>query len=132
MSKWMCVFMTATLRGHACAISPILAHYADSVRWRTERQPGLAHALRMHGMTPTFPEQAGRGGRLERRQYLIDRFPVSFQGGTSWHCGCREFNLTDSCRHTREAAGMRDAQTRILERAHGRSSTLTREQPRHR
>ena len=66
----------------------------------------------------------GRGGRLERRQYLIDRFPVSFQGGATWHCQCREFALANSCRHTREAAGMREAQAKILEHVSEWSSTL--------
>lgn len=63
--------------------------------------------------------------RLERRHYLIDRFPVSFYGGASWHCACREFTTAGDCRHTREAAGMRAAQTRILERMNGRWSTIT-------
>ena len=59
---------------------------------------------------------AGSGGRLEIRHYLIDRFPVSFQGGSAWSCQCREFAMTNGCRHTREAAGMREAQVRIGER----------------
>lgn len=67
---------------------------------------------------------AGRGGRLEQRHYLIDRFPVSFQGGAAWSCQCREFATTDSCRHTREAAGMREAQARIVERAGRRTASL--------
>jgi hypothetical protein len=71
-------------------------------------------------------EHAGRGGPLERRHYLIDRFPVSFQGGASWHCQCREFAATDNCRHTREAAGMREAQVQILKRVGGSSSLLDR------
>jgi hypothetical protein len=80
----------------------------------------------MQSITSTPAESAGRGEQLERRHYLIDRFPVSFFGGASWHCGCREFTLAENCRHAREAAGMRAAQTRILERMHGQFSTLTR------
>ena len=80
----------------------------------------------MKKQAPKLASNEGRGGLLERRHYLIDRFPVSFQGGASWHCQCREFALTNSCRHTREAAGMREAQTKILEHVSGRSSTLNR------
>jgi hypothetical protein len=72
----------------------------------------------------------GRGGPLERRAYLIDRFPVSFQGGASWHCQCREFAIANSCRHTREAAGMRDAQAKIRERVSRSSPTFDRMQSR--
>jgi hypothetical protein len=68
----------------------------------------------------------GRGGLIERRNYLIDRFNVSFQGGVSWHCQCREFAGANSCRHTREAAGMREAQASILLHATCRTSTLAR------
>lgn len=58
----------------------------------------------------------GRGGTIERREYLIDHFRVSFQNGAAWQCPCREFALANTCRHTREAAGMHEAQARI--RAH--------------
>jgi hypothetical protein len=71
-------------------------------------------------------DNAGRGGRLERRDYLIDRFSVSFQGGVSWNCRCREFAMANTCRHTREAAGMREAQAQILERLADRHSRLDR------
>jgi hypothetical protein len=66
----------------------------------------------------------GRGGPLESHHYLIDRFPVSFQGGVSWHCQCREFAAANSCRHTREAAGMREAQETILARVTRGASSL--------
>jgi len=72
-------------------------------------------------------KNAGTGGRLEQRHYLIDRFPVSFQGGAAWNCQCREFAASDSCRHTREAAGMRAAQARIIERAGSRTASLVTE-----
>jgi hypothetical protein len=75
-------------------------------------------------MNHTSNIQAGDGGLLERRHYLIDRFPVSFQGGVSWHCQCREFTAANSCRHTREAAGMREAQVSILDRVNRRGSSL--------
>jgi hypothetical protein len=80
----------------------------------------------MKKQTPNQTGQEGRGGLLERRRYLIDRFPVSFQGGASWHCQCREFGIANSCRHTREAAGMREAQAKILERVSGATSAFDR------
>jgi hypothetical protein len=52
-------------------------------------------------------------GVIERREYLIDHFHVSFEGGAAWHCACHQFTLAGSCRHTREAIGMRDAQALI-------------------
>jgi hypothetical protein len=58
----------------------------------------------------------GRGGPIEHRDYLIDHFRVSFLGGAAWKCPCREFLSANTCRHTREAAGMRAAQTQILDR----------------
>ena len=73
----------------------------------------------------------GSGGRLEQRHYLIDRFAVSFQGGAAWSCQCREFAASDSCRHTREAAGMREAQSRIAKRLGRRASTLSNEMGEH-
>lgn len=50
---------------------------------------------------------------LERREYLVDHFRVSFEGGGAWHCPCREFSEAGECRHTREAGGMREAQVQI-------------------
>ncbi len=52
-------------------------------------------------------------GHIERSEYLIDRFLVTFQVGVEWHCVCVEFRLTGACRHCREAAGMRAAQAAI-------------------
>ena len=72
-------------------------------------------------------DTAGIAGHLERRNYLIDRFPVSYQGGAAWHCQCREFAMAHSCRHTREASGMRDAQMQIKERLGGRTASLVTE-----
>jgi len=72
-------------------------------------------------------DAAGIGGTLEQRHYLIDRFPVSFQGGAAWRCQCREFAMADSCRHTREASGMRDAQAQITERLGRRTGSLVSE-----
>jgi hypothetical protein len=53
------------------------------------------------------------GSAIERREYLIDHFHVFFQGGSAWQCACREFAAARACRHTREAAGMREAQAQI-------------------
>ena len=62
------------------------------------------------------PAQTGRRGATERAAYLIDRFPVSYQFGGGWMCGCADFAASDACRHTREAAGRFAAQTNIIER----------------
>lgn len=61
---------------------------------------------------------AGKGGlrgKTDRASYLIDRFRVAYEFGGGWSCGCREFALRDSCKHTREADGRRSAQRRITE-----------------
>lgn len=68
----------------------------------------------------------GRRGGLERRHYLIGHFRVSFQSGSAWHCPCIEFAMANACRHTREAAGMREAQARILEQVGARHQRLDR------
>jgi hypothetical protein len=52
----------------------------------------------------------------ERREYLIDGFRVSFLHQAEWRCSCAEFRTLATCRHTREASGMRDAQARIRRR----------------
>jgi hypothetical protein len=69
-------------------------------------------------------QTSGRGGAIERREYLIDHFRVSFQNGAAWNCLCREFATANSCRHTREAAGMRDAQAKITASVSGGGSNL--------
>jgi hypothetical protein len=67
-------------------------------------------------------ENPGRGGSIIRNEYLIDRFRVVFESGSRWHCVCAEFASFNVCRHSREAAGMRAAQARIVEHvASGRS-----------
>lgn len=63
---------------------------------------------------------------IERREYLIDHFRVSFQEGTAWQCACREFVAAGACRHTREAAGMRDAQASIGRHVRSGASGLRR------
>jgi len=60
--------------------------------------------------------QAGRRGAIERADYFIDRFRVSYQGGGGWMCSCADFAKSEACRHTREAAGRLAAQAKILER----------------
>ena len=68
-------------------------------------------------------DPTGRRGAVERADYLIDRFRVGYQFGGGWTCGCADFASSDACRHSREAAGRRAAQTRITEHvkngAHG-------------
>jgi hypothetical protein len=73
----------------------------------------------IHASYPTG--SAGRRGAVERADYFIDRFRVSYQGGGGWICGCADFAASDACRHTREAAGRLAAQMSILERI-GRGS----------
>jgi hypothetical protein len=90
----------------------------------------MAHVADMKITSARGRDIGGRGGNLEHRHYLIDRFRVSFQSGSSWHCLCREFAMANTCRHTREAAGMREAQARILEQAGARHSRLDRSMPR--
>jgi hypothetical protein len=63
----------------------------------------------------------GRRGSVDRAEYLIDRFRVSYAFGGGWKCGCAEFASRDSCKHTREAAGRRAAQSRIAEHVSGGS-----------
>jgi hypothetical protein len=56
---------------------------------------------------------------------MIDRFRVSFESGSAWHCACRDFAVSKACSHTREAAGMRAAQARIVEHVATGRSQLT-------
>jgi len=58
----------------------------------------------------------GRRGAIEHADYFIDRFRVAYRFGGGWSCGCADFATSDACRHTREAAGRRAAQSRIAER----------------
>jgi len=60
-------------------------------------------------------DKTGRRGAVERADYLIDRFRVAYEFGGGWTCGCADFQASDVCRHTREAAGRYAAQTRIAE-----------------
>jgi hypothetical protein len=51
----------------------------------------------------------------ERGEYLIDGLRVSFLHQAEWSCDCREFRAVGTCRHTREAVGMREAQANICD-----------------
>ena len=62
-----------------------------------------------------LPAETGRRGAVVRADYLIDRFRVGYEFGGGWTCGCADFASSDACRHTREAAGRRAAQIRIIE-----------------
>lgn len=78
--------------------------------------------MNVAGIRKTAAEDIGCGGAVARSQYLIDRFRVVFESGGGWHCVCADFVSSNTCGHTREAAGRRAAQTRIAERlAAGRS-----------
>lgn len=61
------------------------------------------------------PDGTGRRGIVDRDDYLIDRFRVRYEFGGGWKCVCAEFVGSDACKHTREAAGRRAAQARILQ-----------------
>ena len=73
----------------------------------------------------TTMEIPGRGGTIVRSEYMIDRFRVSFESGSAWHCACRDFALSKACSHSREAAGMRAAQAQIVEHVAAGRSQLT-------
>jgi hypothetical protein len=65
---------------------------------------------------------AGRRGVVDRAEYLIDRFRVRYEFGGGWRCVCAEFVAADSCKHTREAAGRRAAQAKIIDHVRRSSS----------
>jgi len=72
---------------------------------------------------PRISKSAMRdAGKKNRAEYLIDGFRVSFQHQAEWRCACREFTAAGTCRHTREASGMREAQALIRRRLATRSS----------
>ena len=81
---------------------------------------------------PVFsPDNAGRRGIVDRGDYLIDRFRVRYEFGGGWKCGCAEFAGSDACKHTREAAGRRAAQARILQHVtRGSSEAFSFNEPR--
>ncbi len=58
----------------------------------------------------------------ERSEYLIDGFRVAFLHQAEWQCACREFSAARTCRHVREAGGMREAQAMIQRRLRARVS----------
>ena len=86
-----------------------------SVRSRTEPQGMRWHPLSMNDAGDTQPAR-NLPSTDERGEYLIDGFRVSFLYQAEWNCACREFNAAGKCRHTREAVGMREAQTHIRRR----------------
>ncbi|MBC8027500.1 MAG: hypothetical protein H7Y89_16025 [Steroidobacteraceae bacterium] len=76
--------------------------------------------------------QTDRDEPIEQLEYLIDHFCVTYQHSAAWHCSCREFASADACRHTREAAGMREAQSGMLRHIVAGKSGLRRYTPRSR
>lgn len=52
---------------------------------------------------------------------MIEGFRVSLLHQEDWKCACRDFNATGSCRHTREARGMLEAQALIRKRLGSRT-----------
>jgi hypothetical protein len=68
----------------------------------------------------------GHGSPVVRSEYLIDRFHVVFESGGGWQCVCSDFVTTGACRHTREAAGRRAAQSQIARDVNSARSDLGR------
>lgn len=85
------------------------------VRGRTECRRRFGHAAGM-SLPIVVKANSSKPGASERSEYLIDGFRVSFLHQAEWTCACAEFCRVGSCRHTREAGGMRDAQARIRRR----------------
>jgi hypothetical protein len=85
------------------------------VRGRTECRRRFGHAARM-SLPIVVKANSSKPGASERSEYLIDGFHVSFLHQEEWKCACAEFCTLGTCRHTREAGGMRDAQARIRRR----------------
>jgi hypothetical protein len=73
----------------------------------------------------TTVENPGRRGAIVRSEYMIDRFRVTFESGSAWHCACRVFAASNACSHSREAAGMRAAQAQIVAHVATGRSQLT-------
>jgi hypothetical protein len=69
---------------------------------------------------------------LERREYLIDHFRVFRHQEGDWQCLCAEFARAAGCRHTREAAGMREAQSAIVRHLRSGASGLRKNNERRR
>jgi hypothetical protein len=84
------------------------------MRWRTDPPSRFSLPSAMNGCKP--PNSG------ERSEYLIDGFRVAFLHQAEWQCACREFSSAGTCRHVREAAGMREAQALIQRRLRARVS----------
>jgi hypothetical protein len=50
-----------------------------------------------------------------RAEFMIEGFRVGYEFGGGYRCGCAEFAVRGSCKHTREVAGRLAAQGRIAE-----------------
>lgn len=85
------------------------------VRGRTERRRPFGHSSGM-SLPIDVNVKSKKPGTRERSEYLIDGFRVSFLHQAEWKCACAEFCAAGTCRHTREAGGMREAQARIRSR----------------
>ena len=72
----------------------------------------------------------GYGTPVVRNEYLIDRFHVVFESGGGWQCACSDFASSNACRHTREAAGRRAAQSQIARHVGNARSELSELAPR--
>jgi hypothetical protein len=108
-------------------IHGILDSLEPSVRGRTERRRPIGHHSSM-SLPIDSNLNSKKPGARERSEYLIDGFRVSFLHQAEWKCACAEFCAVGTCRHTREAGGMRDAQARIRSRlgSQVRSATPSR------
>ena len=52
---------------------------------------------------------------MKPAEFMIDGFRVGYEFGGGYRCGCAEFGVQDSCKHTREVAGRLAARGRIAE-----------------
>ena len=94
---------------------------ATSVRLRTYSDRPASHTRLPRGadLNPFSPAPAP-----EARVYQIDQYRVLLLGNSAWKCVCHEFASATTCRHTREAAGMREAQALIRTRVKSGTSGL--------
>ena len=52
---------------------------------------------------------------MKPAEFMIDGFRVGYEFAGGFRCGCAEFGLHASCKHTREVAGRLAARGRIAE-----------------
>jgi hypothetical protein len=78
----------------------------------------------MYSASPQAANDMSTAKSIVRSEYLIDRYRVTFESGSSWNCVCAEFVQMHECRHTRESSGRRAAQALITHRVRSVDGTL--------